>query len=849
MSLTNCRFYEEPYPEIDSFVMVNVKQIADMGAYVKLLEYDNIDGMILLSELSRRRIRSIQKLIRVGRNEVVVRRVGPEDIVKCEERYNKSKMVHSIMRHVAEKTQTPIQTLYESIAWPLMKRYGHAIDAFKLSITNPDVWNDVTFTSEAVADELKSYIGKRLTPQPTKVRADVEVTCFEYEGIDAIKIALRTAEARNTEDNQVKVRLVSPPLYVLTSMCLDKNLGIARLEEAIEDIRNSITSAGGQLTVKMEPKAVTDSDDAELQALMEKRERENAEVSGDESWQRDELVRFGFYMFNYAACVPLGMIFYTFVGCTTKIRGASMFPFLNAEKDQTTWKDVVWNYKYNAQYELQRGMIVMFWNPIRPEVETVKRIIGLPGDVIQTRHPYPVPRVVVPAGHVWVEGDGGGKASMDSNTYGPIATGLIVGKVTCILWPLHRFGLVRCSARLPGVYSQATLPLAPEVPLFLIYGDFVVNNGLESHRKMTLEDGDTEGRPPIFHSMIAGGLGGTTGDMLMHSLDTVKTRQQGDPHIPPKYTSLGSSYHTIWRQEGIRRGLYGGWLPAMMGSFPGTVLFFGTYEWSKRNMLDYGVQAHVSYLTAGFLGDLAASIVYVPSEVLKTRLQLQGRYNNPFFKSGYNYRGTLDAARTILRTEGFSELFSGYKATLYRDLPFSALQFMFYEQFQSWARQGKDSRDIGVQLELLTGAAGGGLAGVITCPLDVVKTRLQTQIDPVPILHKPKDRSGTDSKAGIKEPSAKPRRSTPSHNGQIRPISTSSPSTSVPRPGAIPLDENSIFKGLRLIYKTEGVAGWFRGVGPRFVWTSVQSGCMLFLYQSILRRLETLMPVERPDMA
>jgi translation initiation factor 2 subunit 1 len=43
-----------------------------MGAYVKKLEYDNIDGMILLSELSRRRIRSIQKLIRIGRNEVVV---------------------------------------------------------------------------------------------------------------------------------------------------------------------------------------------------------------------------------------------------------------------------------------------------------------------------------------------------------------------------------------------------------------------------------------------------------------------------------------------------------------------------------------------------------------------------------------------------------------------------------------------------------------------------------------------------------------------------------------------------------------------------------------------------------
>ena len=63
------------------------------------------------------------------------RRVSPEDIGKCEERYNKGKSVHSIMRHVAEKTKTPIETLYQEIGWPLNKKYGHANDAFKLSIT------------------------------------------------------------------------------------------------------------------------------------------------------------------------------------------------------------------------------------------------------------------------------------------------------------------------------------------------------------------------------------------------------------------------------------------------------------------------------------------------------------------------------------------------------------------------------------------------------------------------------------------------------------------------------------------------------------------------------------------
>lgn len=71
MSLS-CRFYKHQYPKLEDVVMVNVRSIAEMGAYVSLLEYNNIEGMIMLSELSRRRIRSINKLVRIGRNECVV---------------------------------------------------------------------------------------------------------------------------------------------------------------------------------------------------------------------------------------------------------------------------------------------------------------------------------------------------------------------------------------------------------------------------------------------------------------------------------------------------------------------------------------------------------------------------------------------------------------------------------------------------------------------------------------------------------------------------------------------------------------------------------------------------------
>ncbi|PTB79665.1 mitochondrial carrier [Trichoderma longibrachiatum ATCC 18648] len=182
---------------------------------------------------------------------------------------------------------------------------------------------------------------------------------------------------------------------------------------------------------------------------------------------------------------------------------------------------------------------------------------------------------------------------------------------------------------------------------------------------------------------------------------------------------------------------------------------------------------------------------------------------------------------------GASALFYGYKATLYRDLPFSALQFMFWEQFQAWSRVYKQSRDIGVPLELLTGAAAGGLAGVITCPLDVVKTRLQTQVN-------------TPSAEPEQQPSSSAHRPK-DPNPQKRLISTSSPSTHRPKPGAIALKTSSVLTGLRVIYHTEGVGGWFRGVGPRGVWTFIQSGCMLFLYQRLLHKLEVWMPLDSKD--
>jgi translation initiation factor 2 subunit 1 len=302
MPVLSCRFYKQKFPELEDVVMVNVKSIAEMGAYVMLLEYNNIEGMILLSELSRRRIRSINKLVRVGRNECVVvirvdtdkgyidlskRRVSPEDIQRCEEKYNKAKTVNSILRRVAENleyTNEQLEDLYERTAWKLEegKPPGSAYEVFKKAVVTPSVLDVCTF-QEKEKEELMTYIKHRLTPNPVKISSVIEVSCYGYDGIDAVKESLKSGLKRSTEEMPIKINLIAPPQYVMATTTLDQTEGIASLNAAIQIIKERIEDIeGGLFNVKVEPKVVTDQDDEKLRSQMEDLAVANREVPGDD---------------------------------------------------------------------------------------------------------------------------------------------------------------------------------------------------------------------------------------------------------------------------------------------------------------------------------------------------------------------------------------------------------------------------------------------------------------------------------------------------------------------------------------------------------------------------------------
>merc|ERR1712018_849154 len=259
--------------------------------------------MILLSELSRRRIRSINKLIRVGRTEPVVvirvdkdkgyidlskRRVSSEDVERCTEVFSKAKAVNSILRHVATildyKSSEELEDLYRKTAWHFeakTKKKGSSYDWFKQAVQEPTLFDECGLDNDTKVELLRN-IQQKLTQQAVKIRADIEVACYSYEGIDAVKDALRAGIACSTEAVPIRINLIAPPLYVITTSTPEKQEGLDGLTSACKVIEETITKFGGSFNIQMAPNVVTATDEADLAKQLERAEQENAEVSGDD---------------------------------------------------------------------------------------------------------------------------------------------------------------------------------------------------------------------------------------------------------------------------------------------------------------------------------------------------------------------------------------------------------------------------------------------------------------------------------------------------------------------------------------------------------------------------------------
>ncbi|KAJ6846631.1 S-adenosylmethionine carrier 1, chloroplastic/mitochondrial-like [Iris pallida] len=164
------------------------------------------------------------------------------------------------------------------------------------------------------------------------------------------------------------------------------------------------------------------------------------------------------------------------------------------------------------------------------------------------------------------------------------------------------------------------------------------------------------------------------------------------------------------------KGLYAGLAGNLFGVLPASAIFVGIYEPTKQKLLTVLPEnfSAVAHLTAGVLGGAASSLIRIPTEVVKQRMQTG------------QFASAPDAVRLIVAKEGFKGLYAGCSSFLLRDLPFDALQFCLYEQLRIGYKIAA-RRELSDPENAVIGAFAGAITGAITTPLDVLKTRLMVQ--------------------------------------------------------------------------------------------------------------------------
>ncbi|XP_068048560.1 solute carrier family 25 member 47 isoform X3 [Anomalospiza imberbis] len=117
-----------------------------------------------------------------------------------------------------------------------------------------------------------------------------------------------------------------------------------------------------------------------------------------------------------------------------------------------------------------------------------------------------------------------------------------------------------------------------------------------------------------------------------------------------------------------------------------------------------------------------------PSEVAKVRMQTQ---RNPHPSTTHQpvskpkYRGSLHCLKVIIKEEGFGGVYKGCSALLCRDCSASAIYFLSYSVLCDWLTPDGRNKP-GFLVVLLSGGFAGVLAWGLATPMDVIKSRMQT---------------------------------------------------------------------------------------------------------------------------
>lgn len=242
------------YPSQGEKIIGTVKRLNPYSAFVALDEYPGKEGMIHISEASRRWVKDIREIVKEGQKVVALvmrvepekghialslKRLGRRDYDEKMKEFKREQKAEKMLELVGKELGMNLDKAYDEIGFPLMELFGEMFKGFQTALTNPEILSKKGIP-EKYASVIKAVAEKVMELKEIEIRGMLYLTSYAPDGVERIKSILAEAAKK------MEVKYISAPKYLVSIKSKDIKAAERKLETEANEIIRQIEKADGE---------------------------------------------------------------------------------------------------------------------------------------------------------------------------------------------------------------------------------------------------------------------------------------------------------------------------------------------------------------------------------------------------------------------------------------------------------------------------------------------------------------------------------------------------------------------------------------------------------------------------
>ena len=252
-------YLKKGMPEDSEIVLCSVKKVSYHSVFLTLDEYENVEGMMHISEIAPGRIRTIGDYVNVGKKVVCkvlkvrpntnhvdlsLRRVNKMQRLNKTSEFKQEQKAEKLLELVGKELKVDLAEMYKEAGYELKEKYGTINNAFQNFVLDPEQIKELKIKKK-VSEVLLRTVLEKIKPKEVIVLGEFTISSLAENGAELIKKILKDAQK-----GTIKITYMGAPNYKITVTASDYKTAESLLENAHEEIAKNIKEIKGTCEFK-----------------------------------------------------------------------------------------------------------------------------------------------------------------------------------------------------------------------------------------------------------------------------------------------------------------------------------------------------------------------------------------------------------------------------------------------------------------------------------------------------------------------------------------------------------------------------------------------------------------------